>query len=161
MQKTGLTNVQSFVSALWRHVPRPFFFLLTFDVVGSSLFPHGRFTSSNLTVDWVKAAEEAKAKKSKKKGENANSMVTSVTEGTGDGYSDDEPEEAEDDDEDSALFKDSRAFKGHRGGVLEPGHLDIVRRVSLGGWAAIALEHSNQKQFLCTSSTSEGLLQTV
>ncbi|CAM9367166.1 unnamed protein product [Ascophyllum nodosum] len=54
-------------------------------------------------------------------------MVTSVTEGTGDGYSDDEPEEAEDDDEDSALFKDSRAFKGHRGGVLEPGHLDIVR----------------------------------
>lgn len=91
-----------------------------------------RFTSSNVTIDWVKAAEEANSVSKKQK--NANSMIEgigAVTYGAEDGSEEDYGEE---------LFRDSKAFKGKSGGVLEPGYLDIARwDIIEYGWDGIAL----------------------
>lgn len=40
----------------------------------------------------------------------------------------------EEEDEGDALLRDSTALKGGRGGVLEPGYLNIVRRVYVAGY---------------------------
>lgn len=57
----------------------------------------------------------------------------------GDGYSSDDDDGDLDDsgegsggeDEGDALLRDSAALKGGRGGILEPGYLNIVRRVCI------------------------------
>lgn len=48
-------------------------------------------------------------------------------------YSSSAEEDDDDDDESGAFLRDSAALKGGRGGVLEPGYLNIVRRVSRAG----------------------------
>lgn len=72
----------------------------------------GRFTISNVTTDWAKAAEDdALGVSSGNKGPRRR----------GDDLSDDE------EDTGNALLRNSSALKGGNGSVLEPGHLDIVR----------------------------------
>lgn len=71
-----------------------------------------RFTISNVTTDWAKAAEDdALGVSSGNKGPRRR----------GDDLSDDE------EDTGNALLRNSSALKGGNGSVLEPGHLDIVR----------------------------------
>lgn len=84
-----------------------------------------RFTSSNVTTDWVKAAEEANSKTKSKKQKHAEGtgVVTFGVEDETDRFGVEDDEE----DYDEELFRDSKAFKGKSGGVLEPGYLDIAR----------------------------------
>eukprot|EP00903_Cladosiphon_okamuranus_P020562 g18874.t1 len=80
-----------------------------------------RFASSNITADWVKSATAAKSKKgsSKKRGEGFSSDDDDDPAGSEEGFGDEE--------DGDALLRDSAALKGGRGGVLEPGYLNIVR----------------------------------
>ncbi|CAM9313703.1 unnamed protein product [Ectocarpus sp. 12 AP-2014] len=80
-----------------------------------------RFSSSNMTADWVKSATAAAAKS--KKG----STKRNGAQGRDLSSSAEEEEEEDDDDESDAFLRDSAALKGGRGGVLEPGYLNIVR----------------------------------
>ncbi|CAN0052533.1 unnamed protein product [Ectocarpus sp. 8 AP-2014] len=78
-----------------------------------------RFSSSNMTADWVKSATAAAAPKSKK--------VSTERNGAQGRDHSSSAEEEDDDDESDAFLRNSAALKGGRGGVLEPGYLNIVR----------------------------------
>lgn len=85
-----------------------------------------RFASSNMKADWVKAAEEknkVKASKGKKR------------EQGGDSSDDDVDSEAGEKEQEDALLRDSSSLMGGKGGVLEPGYLNIVRQAKGGGGA--------------------------
>ncbi|CAM9279963.1 unnamed protein product [Ectocarpus sp. 13 AM-2016] len=81
-----------------------------------------RFSSSNMTADWVKSATAAAAKSkkgsTKRNGAQGRDLSSSAEEGG---------EDDDDDDDSDAFLRDSAALKGGRGGVLEPGYLNIVR----------------------------------